>query len=116
MARTAITSASIANTGYNLTDSTDFATLGTGAGNGVSFAYDSGTLVYLKNDTGSSATFTLKVPTPTTYSALSLTIPDMTITVANGKTIIVRLNSILRQSDGAVYIDCSVAGKVMVLA
>lgn len=116
MARTAITAASIPSTGYNLTDSTDFATLGVGASNGVSFAFDSGTLVYLKNDTGGSATFTLKVPTPTTYSTLSLTIPDMTISVANGKTVVLRPNSILRQSDGSVYIDCSVAGKVMVLA
>lgn len=116
MARTAITAVAITDTGYNLTDSTSFATLGTGSDNGVSFAYDSNTLIFLKNDTGSSATYTVKVPTPGTYSGLGLTVPDMTVTVANGKTVILEPNSIFRQTDGSIYIDCSVAGKVLVLS
>lgn len=116
MARTAITSASIANTGYNLTDSTGFSTLSTGSGNGVSFAYDSATLIYMKNDTGGSAVFTIKVPTPSTYSGLSLTIPDMTVTVANGKTVIMKPNAIFRQTDGSIYVECDVAGKVLILS
>lgn len=116
MARTGISSVAITATGYNLTDSTGFATLGTGAANGVSFSYDSNTLIYLKNDTGGAAVFTVKIPTPTTYSGLSLTIPDMTVSVTNGKTVILQPNAIFRQTDGNVYIDCDVAGKVLVLA
>lgn len=116
MARTGISSVSITDTGYNLTDSTGFATLGTGSDNGVSFAYDSNTLIFLKNDTGGAAVYTVKIPTPGNYSGLGITVPDMTVSVANSKTVILEPNAIFRQSDGNVYIDCNVAGKVLVLS
>jgi len=45
-----------------------------------------------------------------------VTVPDMTVSVANGKMYefkAVSLN-VGRQSDGSIYIDCNVAGKVLV--
>jgi len=115
MARTPITATAVPDIGLNITDAS-FATLGTGAGNGVSFPYDSNNRVILKKDTGGAATFTVKVPTPTIYSNVGVTVPDMTVSVANGKTYefkAVSLN-VGRQSDGSIYIDCNVGGKVLV--
>lgn len=113
MARTTITATAIPATGLNITDAT-YATLGTGAGNGVSFAFDGNTRVVLKNDTGGAATFTVKVPTPTSYSDIGVTFPDMSVAVANGKTYEFKPASVWRQSDGNVYIDCNVAGKALI--
>ncbi len=117
MARTTITATAVPDTGLNVTDAT-FATLGTGASNGVTFPYDGNNRILLKNDTGGAATFTIKLPTPTTHSNLGVTVPDMTVAVANGKTYEFKASSlqVARQSDGAIYIDCNVAGKVLVEA
>lgn len=115
MARTPITATAVPHTGLNITDAS-FATLGAGANNGVTFPYDSNIRIILKNDTGGAATFTIKIPTPTTYSDIGVTVPDMTVSVANGKMYEfkgVSLN-VGRQSDGSIYIDCNVAGKVLV--
>lgn len=113
MARATITATAIPATGLNLTDAT-FATLGTGASNGVSFVYDGNTRVVLKNDSGSAATFTIKVPTPTSYSDIGVTFPDMTVAVANGKMYEFKPAAVWRQSDGNIYIDCNVAGKALI--
>ncbi len=116
MARTPITAVTKPVTGYNLTDSADFETLSTGAGNGVSFAQDANQVIHLKNTSGGAAVFTIKVPTPSAYTPFSLTMPDKTFNVANGKTLVVPASSIFRQPDGDIYIDCDVAGQVLVLA
>ena len=113
MARTAITATPIPATGLNITDAT-YATMGTGAGNGVSVSYDGNTRIVLKNDTGGAATFTVKIATPTSYSDMGVTSPDMSIPVANGKTWEFKPPAVWRQADGNVYIDCNVAGKVLV--
>jgi len=113
MARTTITATAIPATGLNITDAT-YATLGTGVGNGVSFAFDGNTRVVLKNDTGGAATFTVKIATPTSYSDIGVTFPDMTIAVANGKTWEFKPPSVWRQTDGNIYIDCNVAGKALI--
>jgi hypothetical protein len=113
MARTAITATAIPATGLNLTDAT-YATLGTGAGNGVSIVYDGNTRIVLKNDTGGAATFTIKVPTPASYTDIGVTFPDMSVSVANGKTYEFKPAAVWRQSDGSIYIDCNVAGKALV--
>ena len=113
MARTTITATAIPATGLNLTDAT-YATLGTGAGNGVAFPHDGNQRIILKNDTGGAATFTIKVPTPASYTDIGVTFPDMTVAVANGKTHEFKPAAVWRQSDGAIYIDCNVAGKVLV--
>lgn len=114
MARAAISTTSIPDTGYNFTDGTG-TTLSTGAGNGGEIDYDANTRIYLTNPTGGSSTWTINIPTPTSYSALSVTIPDMLITIAAGKTYVLKPAAVSRQADGKVYIDCSVAGKLLVL-
>ena len=113
MARAAIAATPIPATGLNITDAT-YATMGTGAGNGVSVSYDGNTRIVLKNDTGGAATFTVKIATPTSYSDIGVTFPDMSIAVANGKTWEFKPPAVWRQADGNVYIDCNVAGKVLV--
>lgn len=113
MARTAITPVEIADTGYNLTDSADFQTLGTGAGNGVEFEYQPNLEVILKNSTGGSAVYTFKVPTPAPYGNKGQTLADVTKTVATAKSWVYPLSSIFKQADGKVYIDCDVAGAVL---
>lgn len=116
MARTTITATAITDTGYNLTDSASFSTLGVGASNGVAFTLNTAERIILLNDTGGAATFTIKIPTPASYTAIGVTVPDMTVAVANGKTYVLEPPSVARQSDGMMYIDCSVAGKVLVLS
>lgn len=114
MARTDITAVVITDTGFNLTDAT-FTTMSTGAGNGVSFTQDQSQRIILRNDTGGAATYTVKVPTPSSYAPFSLALPDLDISVATGKMYVLEPHSQFRQSDGNVYIDCSVAGKILVL-
>lgn len=115
MARTNIMAQAIPNTGLNLTDAT-YATLGVGANNGVAFDYDAGDSAVLKNATGGSVTYTFKVPTPAAYAAQSLTVPDVTVAVATGKTVLYPLAAIFRQDDGKVYVDCSAAANLLVMS
>lgn len=114
MARTPISRTSIPVTGLNLTDAT-FATLGTGANNGVEVPYNKNDLLVLRNDTVGAAAYTLKVATPTKFSERSSTVGDVTVTVAAGKIWLYPVGNIFRQSDGDIYVDCDVAGKVAVL-
>jgi hypothetical protein len=116
MARTAITATDLTKTGYNLTDSTGFTTLTAGSGNGITVTFDPDDILILKNDTGGSAVFTLKVPGESKYSDKGVTVPDQTVTVANGKTWIYQLTGIFKWGDGKIYIDCDVAGKLLVLS
>jgi hypothetical protein len=116
MARTAITPTDLTKTGYNLTDSAGFTALSAGAGNGITVIFDPQDILILKNDTGGIAVFTLKVPGETKYSDKSATVPDVTVTVASGKTWVYQLTNIFKQTDGKVHIDCDVAGKVLVLS
>jgi hypothetical protein len=118
MARTTITPTTIpaiSSNGYNLTDSSDFEVLSTGSGNGVDFAYDSKDVVILKNTTGGAATFTIVLPSFTQITGVGGSVTDPTVTVAAGKTHILQVPSVCKQSDGKIYIDCDVAGSVLVL-
>lgn len=115
MARVAIEAVSIPDTGYNLTDSADFEALATGAGNGVEIPYNPAARIVLKNTTGGTATFTIKIPTPAQYTAIGITLSDMTRAVAASKTWEIKPHAVMRQSDGNIYIDCDVAGSVLVL-
>lgn len=118
MAATEITRTSVSRdeSGYNLTDSADFDTLTAGAGNGIKWAAVLGTdLVVLKNDTAGAGVFTLKMVQAPAYSGFSVTIPDVTVSVAAGKTVLMRLSDIFKDSDGYVTIECDIAGKVLVL-
>ncbi|MEZ4542107.1 MAG: hypothetical protein R3C43_19190 [Chloroflexota bacterium] len=115
MARTQVNPVALPNGGYNLTDSAALTTLATGAGNGVEIAYDPGTRIILKNPTGGAAAYTVKVPTPAEIAGLGSTVPDMTVTVAAGKSWILKPLAATRQAGGNIYIDCDVAGQVLVV-
>jgi hypothetical protein len=118
MATTAISRISLPHTiaGYNLTDSSDFTTMATGAGNGVEFDYSADSIIVLKNDTGGAAVFTAKVVLTTAQTAYSVAITDPTRSVANNKTYIWRLdNTMFKDANSKVIIECDVAGKILVL-
>jgi len=115
MARVPITRTTVPETGLNLTDAT-FATLATGVDNGVEVPYGEDDLIALKNDTGGAAVYTIKVAQPTKYSGQSLVIPDKSVSVATGKTLLYPTAAIYRQTNGNLFIDCDVAGKVLALA
>lgn len=115
MARTAIDRTAVPVTGLNLTDAT-FATLATGAGNGVEIPYREADVIVLRNDTGGSAVYTIKVRQPSQYSGQGITVPDKTVTVATGKIWLYLTDPIFKQTDSDLYIDCDVAGKVLVAA
>lgn len=101
--------------GYNLTDSAGFTTLVAGSGNGVTFDFADDDLVVLKNDTGGSATFTLKAVLQSAYTAYGVTVTNPTKVVATGKTFLLRLSNVFKGTGNKVTIECSVAGKVLVL-
>lgn len=115
MARTALAAVSIPATGYNLTDSSDFAAMTAGANNGKQIPYDGASRIILKNTTGGPAVYTVKVPTPAQYSAIGITFSDMVVTVAAGKTWELKPHAAMRQADGNIYIDCDVAGSILVV-
>lgn len=114
MARTTITKKTVTPSGYNLTDVAP-TTMSTGAGNGVSFAYEGGLTAVLVNDSGGAAAYTVLIPETSQYSDMGITFTDDVITVANNKTWLYPVPAIAKQSDGNVYIDCDVAGKIFVL-
>lgn len=117
MAAATITKVAIPHTsaGYNLTDSADFTTLVAGSGNGVQCTHEDDLIVVLKNDTGGSATFTLKIPASSSLTTYGGAITSPTVVVANGKLVQLRLDSLFRSgTTGYVTIECNVAGKVLV--
>lgn len=115
MARSALAPVSIPATGYNLTDSAGFVALTPGADNGKIIDYNAAARIILKNTTGGAAVYTIKMVTPSPYSALGLSISDMAITVAAGKTWEVKPHAAMQQEGGQIYIDCDVAGSILVL-
>lgn len=115
MARAQLNAVTLPDAGYNLTDSAAFAVLSTGAGNGKEITYDASTRIILKNTTGGAAVFTIKLPTPAELSGLGATVPDMTVTVAAAKEWVLKPAAAMRQADGDIYIDCDVAGSILVL-
>lgn len=115
MARSALAATVLTDTGYNLTDSADFVALSTGAGNGKEITYDPAARIILKNTTGGAAAYTVKIPTPAQYTAIGITLSDMTVTVAAAKTWELKPHAAMRQTDGKIYIDCDVAASLLVL-
>ena len=77
----------------------------TGAGNGFEIAYANAYLVILHNDSGSSATVTLKVNQPTEYSDRGITIPDDTFTLANGESYTWVPQSLFKDSNKNVVVE-----------
>lgn len=115
MARVTIARTALPATGLNITDAT-FATLATGANNGVEVPYREGDALFLKNTTAGAAVFTVKIAQSAQYSELGIAIPDETFSVPAAKTLIVPLAAVFKQPDGDVYIDCDIAGSVLMLA
>lgn len=116
MATTEITADALTATGYNLTDSADFTTLSTGAGNGVEFEFDPTDIIILKNGSGMEATYTFKVPGPATFSDKGVTVPDATVVVADGKTWAYKATKIFQQSDGNMIVECDEAAEILILS
>lgn len=115
MARVPITAVAIPDTGYNLTDSGDFEVMVSGSNNGVTFAHNAVNRIVLRNPTGGALTYTFKVPTPAAYTAVGVTIDDAEVTVAAGDDWVLEPQSVTRQTDGNIYVDCSGAGEILVL-
>lgn len=119
MARTTITKVAIpeiTSEGYNLTDSADFETLSTGTENGVDFLFDDRTIIVLKNPTGGDADFTIVLATPAGIASVGGSVTSPVVDVAAAKTHIIKPAAVFKQSDGKIYIDCDVAGEVLVLS
>jgi hypothetical protein len=117
MATTTITKISVSQTaGYNLTDSADFTTMTSGAGNGVVFPFDLKDLIVLKNDTGLSRTYTFLVgQIPTEYTTFSASVTDPTLAVADGKTVLIQPSSLFSNTSGNMTIECDGTSKILVL-
>ena len=112
---TKITPTSWTSEGTNLTD-LSYATLSTGSGNGKTFAHVNTDLIVLYNDTGGNATYTFIAEPVPSVTNLGGVITDPTVVVATAKIHVLRPIAGIRQSDGDVYVDCDVAGKIAVLS
>lgn len=115
MARAAITRTPFPLTGFNITDAT-FTTMATGANNGVNAPLLAGDILLLRNDTAGAATYTIKTPQPSGYSAQGITASDVTVVVAAAKIWVYEPVNLQRQADTFIYVDCDVAGKILLLA
>lgn len=115
MARAAISVGTIPAGGLDVILGGTYATMGVGANNGVTFDYQPGALVIVRNTSGATATFTFKVPTADGYAAKGLTVPDATLAVPNARTVLYPLSGIFVQPDGRVAVDCDVAGLIAVV-
>ena len=88
----------------------------TGAGNGFQFDYKDGYLCVFHNDTGNLATVTFKSAQPTLYADRSITIPDETGSHATTESHTWKPNSIFKDSDGKVTIECDQLIKMKVFS
>jgi hypothetical protein len=87
----------------------------TGAGNGFTFNYKDGYLVYLYNPTGGNATVTFKVAQGSLYSDRTITIPDETATIATTEVDTWKPESIFNDG-GTVTIECDVLIQAKVIS
>lgn len=115
MARTPISVGSIPEAGLDVVAGATFATMAAGANNGVTFDYTTGALAALRNTTGATAVFTVKVPTPAAFTAKGVTVPDVPVSVPNLRTVLYALSAIFQQPDGSVAVDCDAAGQIAII-
>ena len=115
MARAAIARTALPVTGFNLTDAT-YTTMALGASNGVEAPYRAGDLLILNNSTAGASVYTIKVAQPAAYVQFAVTVPDITVNVGAAKMVVVPVADLMNQAAGVVQVDCSVAGKIAVLA
>jgi len=115
VALTKITPTALTSNATNITDAAE-TTMATGAGNGVTFAYDKKDLIILNNPTGGNAIYSFIIYDAAGVSAAGGSITDTTITVATTKKhILSELPIIFQQADNLVYVDCDVAGEIAVI-
>lgn len=91
--------------GVNLTDAA-YTALTAGAGNGVKFLYDENLEIFLKNATGLTATYTILVAQPASVTAAGLSVPNKTVSVADGKTYILPAMFLYKDDSGYITIEC----------
>lgn len=115
MARVAVARTAVPVAGIVLEDAV-FTTMVSGANNGVEIPYRAGDLLVLKNDTVGAAVYTIKSAQPSAYSVHSIVVPDKVAGVAAAKTRIIALDTIWKQADGDIYVDCDIAGKILMMA
>lgn len=87
----------------------------TGAGNGFQFAFTNISLIVLYNDSGAAATATIKTNQPAKYADRSLTIPDETVSLADGaapKTVLP--NTIFKDASDKITIEADQLIKIKV--
>lgn len=116
MTRSALTKTTMARnvTGVNLTD-LSYTALTPGTNNGKTWAHLDSDVILLKNGTAGDAVYTFIATVPAGYSTFGATMTSGTITIAAGVTQILRVNEILKDSDGLIKVDCDVAGSIAVL-
>lgn len=103
-------------TGLNLTDAANWQTLVVGAGNGASFVLQPQHLLFLRNDTGGDATFTIAVQPSASQVAAGATVNSPTKVVVTAKIHLVRLSDVfVNVATQLVNITCDVAAKVLVV-
>lgn len=115
MARAAIAVETMPHAGIDLNVGGTYTTMGVGADNGVEFEYSPGALLYLRNTTGATITFTVLVPTPDAYAQSGIVIPDVAISVLNSRSVAYQSSGIFAHPDGKMRVDCSAAGLIAVM-
>lgn len=115
MARAVIAVATMPHAGVDLVLGGSYTTMGAGADNGVEFEYAPGALLYLRNTTGATVTFTVLVPTPDAYAQVGIVIPDVAISVIHNRSFAYQSSGIFVHPDGKMRVDCSAAGLIAVM-
>lgn len=117
MAATEISATAMGSDGtYDIINGGDISTLGIGSAEGVYFRYAVNDIVFLYNDTGGTATFTILSQEDTDQTNRTLTMADQTVSVPDGEIHRFKPDgSYQTDSNNDVHIECDVAGKVLVL-
>lgn len=82
MATQALTQKTLSKAGFISTTGANWQTMTSGAGNGSVVAMANANFLALYNDTIGSVVYTIKAAQTAPYSGRSITLPDMTVTVA----------------------------------
>jgi hypothetical protein len=113
MARVATTIRALTKPGHNFTDDSNFETLATGTDNGRTIVQSACDLIFLKNDTGGAAVFTVKAQASDAETAAGIVPADNTISVATAKSYTLEPSAVLADANGLINIDCDVAAELL---
>lgn len=113
MATQALTQKTLAKAGFISTTGANWQTMTSGAGNGSVVAAANADVLVLYNDTVSSVDYTIKAAQTSEFSGRSITVPDMTVTVAAAGFAVVPVSSVFNsagnitvEADGTAKIAC----------